>query len=51
MWSLKEERCLGKFGGPGEKKGKFDWPTGITSDGMGNILVADARNHNRIQVG
>ena len=39
---------LRSFGSPGSGQGQFDYPWGITTDGDGNILVAD-RGNCRIQ--
>ena len=40
---------IGQFGSKGNGNGQFSNPRGMSTDGKGNILVAD-RNNNRVQV-
>ena len=48
LFSPYNRKRLGLFGIKGSGHGQFNWPSGVTVDGEGNILVADTFN-NRIQ--
>ena len=48
VFSPYNRKRLGLFGTQGSGQGQFNWPSGVTMDGEGNILVADSFN-NRIQ--